>query len=221
MDAGPPRTLIPLLRIFFHLLYNQFAWTYGLVSWSVSLGMWNDWIKSILDNINGQQILELGHGPGHLQLALLQKGKQATGIDLSRHMGRICFKRIRKTQNQPRLVNGSTLHLPFPSNAFDQIVSTFPTQYIIDDNTIAEMYRVLRPGGNFIILPVAWITGGSILHKAAAWLFKFTGQAPNIDNNIYMEESKRFKQVGFETSIEMRELPNSQVMLLHGLKKIE
>jgi ubiquinone/menaquinone biosynthesis C-methylase UbiE len=221
MDVRHARALIPLLRIFFRLLYNQFAWTYDLVSWSVSIGMWNDWIKSILSDITGQQILELGHGPGHLQLALLQKGKQVTGIDLSPYMGRICSKRIRKAQKRPYLVNGTALHLPFPKNSFDQIVSTFPTPYIIEDHTITEMYRVLRPGGSFIILPVAWITGGNILHKTAAWLFKFTGQAPNIDKNIYLEELKHFNLVGFITNLEMRELSNSQVMLIRGVKTVE
>jgi len=221
MDVEPARTLIPLLRIFFHLLYNQFAWTYDLVSWSVSIGMWNEWIKSILPEVTGQQILELGHGPGHVQIALLQEGKQVTGIDLSPYMGRICSKRIRKARKQPNIVNGNALHLPFPNNSFDQIVSTFPTPYIIDDHTIAEMYRVLRSGGSFILLPVAWITGGNILYKAAAWLFKFTGQTPDIDKNIYVEEAKRFSQVGFKTSIEIKELINSQVMLISGVKTID
>lgn len=218
MDVEPARALIPLLRIFFDLLYHQFAWTYDLVSGLVSIGMWNDWIKSILPDITSHQILELGHGPGHLQLALLAEGKQATGIDLSPQMGIICKKRIRKAKKQPSLVNGNALNLPFPNNAFDQILSTFPTQYIISLNTIMEMHRVLRPGGDFLILPVAWITGRKIWHKAAAWLFRFTGQTPKLEDNLYVDELKRFDQVGFKTNIETRELRNSQVMIIRGIK---
>ena len=34
-----------LLRIFFHLLYHPFAWTYDFIAWAVSLGRWKDWVK--------------------------------------------------------------------------------------------------------------------------------------------------------------------------------
>jgi ubiquinone/menaquinone biosynthesis C-methylase UbiE len=221
MDVKFARVLIPLLRIFFNLLYHQFAWTYDLVSGLVSIGMWNDWIKSIIPDITGQQILELGHGPGHLQIALLQEGKQVTGIDLSPQMGKICAKRIRKAHKQPVLVNGSALHLPFPENTFDQIVSTFPTEYITTQNTILEIYRVLQPGGIFLLLPAAWITGRNILYKAAAWLFKVTGQTPTIEENIFTNEIKSFTQAGFKIHSEIKKLDNSQVMLLHGMKTIK
>jgi ubiquinone/menaquinone biosynthesis C-methylase UbiE len=220
MDGKPARALIPLLRIFFNLLYHQFAWAYNLISWIVSIGMWNDWIKSIIPDLSGQQILELGHGPGHLQLALLQLGKQVTGIDLSPHMGRITAKRIRKNHKQPYLVNGNAQYLPFPDETFDQIVSTFPTQYIIAKETILEMHRVLRPGGDFIILPLAWITGGNFLHKTAAWLFRITGQAPEIEENTIAKELDRINQVGFKSYSEFREIQNSKVMLIRGTKTI-
>jgi hypothetical protein len=82
------------------------------------------------------------------------------------------------------------------------------------------MHRVLRPGGVFLILPAAWITGRTILHKAAAWLFKVTGQAPNIEKDIYMNELKRFNQAGFKTCIETKELKNSRVMITAGEKTI-
>jgi ubiquinone/menaquinone biosynthesis C-methylase UbiE len=182
--------------------------------------MWNDWIKSILPDVNGQRVLELGHGPGHLQIALLQEGKEVVGIDLSPQMGKICRRRILKAKMQPELVNGSAQQLPFPDDVFDHIISTFPTEYIVAENTISEMHRVLRPGGVFLILPAAWITGRTILHKAAAWLFKVTGQAPNIEKDIYMNELKRFNQAGFKTCIETKELKNSRVMITAGEKTI-
>lgn len=220
MDGIRARALIPLLRIFFNLLYHQFAWAYNLISWIVSIGMWNDWIKSIIPDLSGDQILELGHGTGHLQLALLQAGKQVTGIDLSPQMGRISAKRIRKNHRHPHLVNGNAQYLPFPDDTFDQIVSTFPTQYITAHETIIEMHRVLRPGGDFILLPVAWITGGNILHKAAAWLFKITGQAPTIGENTIANELEHFTRAGFKSFSELRELHNSKVMLIRGTKII-
>ncbi len=62
-----------LLRFFFRLLYHQFAFTYDLVAATVSLGRWKDWVLSVVPFIEGTRILEIGHGPGHLQRALLEQ----------------------------------------------------------------------------------------------------------------------------------------------------
>jgi ubiquinone/menaquinone biosynthesis C-methylase UbiE len=118
-------------------------------------------------------------------------------------------------------VNGNAQCLPFPDDTFDQIVSTFPTQYITAHETILEMHRVLRSGGDFIILPFAWITGGNILHKVAAWLFKITGQAPAIiEESTISNELDRFTRAGFKSYSEFKEFNNSKVMLLRGTKII-
>jgi ubiquinone/menaquinone biosynthesis C-methylase UbiE len=180
--------------------------------------MWNEWIYSILPDLTGQRILELGHGPGHLQIALLKKGHKVTGIDLSPQMGQLGAKRIRTEDYPSKLVNSKSQQLPFPNNTFDQIVSTFPTEYIMAQETINELKRVLIPGGGFIILPVAWITGDNILHKAAAWLFKVTGQTGDSDKDLYKMGLNRYAQAGFDTDLEIRELKNSRVLILQGTK---
>ena len=36
--------------------------------------------------------------------------------------------------------------------SFDTVISTFPSEYIYDPDTIAEVVRVLRPGGRFIVV---------------------------------------------------------------------
>ena len=149
--------------------------------------MWHEWIFSITPDLTGQRILELGCGTGHLQKVLLPKGKKIVGIDLSLQMVQICAKRIKKGNYQPAIANSKAQHLPFPDNSFDQIASTFPTPYILEPETIEEIHRVLIPRGEFIILPVAWITEGNIKHRIAAWLFKVTGQTPEMDEVIFQE----------------------------------
>src|SRR6266704_1273285 len=57
-----------------------------------------------------------------------------------------------------RVLQGSAQHLPFPDAAFDTVVSTFPSEYIYDPDTISEIERVLRPGGRLIV-----IEGASLL----------------------------------------------------------
>jgi SAM-dependent methyltransferase len=50
------------------------------------------------------------------------------------------------------VLQGSAQRLPFNAASFDTVVSTFPSEYIYDPATIAEVERVLRPGGRLIVI---------------------------------------------------------------------
>jgi ubiquinone/menaquinone biosynthesis C-methylase UbiE len=58
------------VKLGFHLLYHQFAFTYDAVAWFVSLGQWQAWGQAALKRVRGPRVLEIGHGPGHLLIAL-------------------------------------------------------------------------------------------------------------------------------------------------------
>src|SRR5689334_18669576 len=102
------------MRIFFRLLYHPFAFTYDLVAAAVSFGRWKDWVMSILPFIKGSRILELGHGPGHLQRVLLDRGLVIVGLDESAQMGRIAKKLLGNSQ---KLTRGLAQHLPFEAGS--------------------------------------------------------------------------------------------------------
>ncbi|KAA3645660.1 MAG: methyltransferase domain-containing protein [Chloroflexi bacterium] len=215
MMAFIQRVLTGFLRIFFDLLYHQMAWTYDLVAWLVSLGRWNSWVLSVTDDLPGPRILELGHGPGHLQTTLARQGKSCVGLDLSRQMGRMAKKRLEKENLIQSLVTGMGQKLPFENNSYNQVVATFPTEYIFQTDTLNEIHRVLKPGGAFVALPVAWITGGNLLDRAAALLFKITGQAMEIQDHQIVQA---FQAAGFETHIERRQLTTSLLLIIHAQK---
>jgi ubiquinone/menaquinone biosynthesis C-methylase UbiE len=232
------RFLTSLLRVFFSLLYHQFAWTYDWVAAIVSAGLWQTWVISVLPFLTGSHILELGHGPGHLQVALgqqkLQSAHQETnhsktsvilpssdpqrsqiiGLDRSPQMGRITKRRLRKAGIQSCLVNAQAERLPFPANSFDQVVATFPTEYIADSHTLAEIYRVLTTTGQVVILLGAWITGRSPTQLFAAWLFRVTGQAPDW-NDAWLAP---LQQVGFQARVEKTLLESSTLLFILAQK---
>lgn len=199
-----------LLRLFFHLLYQPLAWTYDLVAWVVSLGRWKSWVLSVLPHLPGPRVLELGHGPGHLQVALHNQGLHAYGLDRSPQMSRIAHKRL-ATQDLPaKLVNGTAGCLPYSAGSFHQVVATFPSEYILQMDTVSEIHRVLHPQGRLIVLPVAWITGSRLLERAAAWLFRVTGQAAAWSAAF----TSPLRQAGFDVREETVEEDGSKVMLL-------
>jgi ubiquinone/menaquinone biosynthesis C-methylase UbiE len=139
------------LQFIFDLLYHPFSWSYDLVAGIISLGRWNEWVKSVIPLIQGRTILETGFGPGHLQKELNLRGYQVHGIDESRQMVRQASHRLYKDHIQGNLVRGLSQHLPY-RQAFDTVIATFPSEYIFDPNTIKEIHRVLIPGGRVIIL---------------------------------------------------------------------
>lgn len=201
MKTSPPlkRLFARFMRAFFYLLYQPLAWSYDLVASLVSWGRWQDWILSVLPYLKGPHVLEIGHGPGHLQLALQKRGVAALGLDASRQMGQQAQKRLHKNRFPASLARGYAQALPFQSGVADQIVATFPTEYIYAANTLAEIRRVLKPGGRLVVLPVAWITGKRLADRGTAALFRVTGQAPDWDE-AWLEP---FRKAGFQTRVEM------------------
>ena len=158
------------MRFFFNLLYHPFAFTYDLVAAVVSFGRWKDWISAVLPFMKGTRILELGHGPGHLQRILLDRGLFAVAIDESAQMGTLARRRLSSSH---RLTRALAQKIPFASESFDSILSTFPAEYIFDRQTLSEAHRVLRNRGRFIVL-----LGAQPKSPILAWLFKVTGQSP-------------------------------------------
>jgi len=130
-------------------------------------------------------------------------------LDESTQMIRLAKHRLEKTDRQAiKLVRGLAQALPFPEAEFDSVISTFPSDYIFDPDTLSGIHRVLRGDGRFILVPAAWIVGRKLLDRAAAWLFRITGETPrNIREVIGKRAVEPLKQAGF--NVEVRELGNT------------
>lgn len=169
-----------LLNFFFCALYNQMAWTYDLVAWLVSFGKWQAWGRTALPHLQGQRILELAHGPGHLLVAMHQQGLRPVGLDLSPNMGWLAQRRLQKCGAPVPLVRARAQALPFRAGAFDSAVATFPTEFIMRPDTLRESARVLGDGGRLVVVPgIAFNEQNrpSLPSRFLEWLYTFTGQA--------------------------------------------
>jgi SAM-dependent methyltransferase len=93
-------------------------------------------------------VLDCGCGTG-ANLSMLARYGRATGVDLT--MRGLEFAR---GYGRTRLARASVTHLPFPDQAFD-LVTSFDVLYALADpheeRALAEMRRVLRPGGAVVI----------------------------------------------------------------------
>jgi len=213
------------LRFFFRLLYHQFAFTYDLVAAAVSFNRWKDWVMSVLPFIEGKRILEIGHGPGHLQRILLSRNLFTVGIDESAQMGRLAKRNLRRSvlsARSPQLVDyaqinltrGIAQQLPFRNNAFDMVVATFPTEYITDPNTLAEVKRCLSDRGRLITLPAA-IPKNPFLD----WIFRVTHQSPSEAVDIVETRFREpFVRAGFRTEIKILDVKSGSLLIVVATK---
>ncbi|MBL8154241.1 MAG: methyltransferase domain-containing protein [Anaerolineae bacterium] len=169
-----------LVRFGFRLLYNEMAFTYDLVSSVVSLGSWRCWQRAVLNHLEIPKdgiVLELAHGTGNLQIDLHAAGYQhCIGYDLSPYMGRIAQMKLHRLRLPVKLVRGRAQQLPFSEARFDAVISTFPTDFIVAPETLQEVHRVLKPEGQFIIVPNGILTGGGAVEGGLEWLYRITGQ---------------------------------------------
>lgn len=142
-----------LRRLLFETLYRN-ALLYRFASTVPFAGQWRIWQRQVLPRLHGRDVLELGCGLGDLLADMLDAGYTCRAVERSPQMARAARATLsRRHPGSPDLIiQGQAQALPFAENSFDCVVSTFPAEYIYDPATIAEVERVLRPGGHLIVI---------------------------------------------------------------------
>jgi ubiquinone/menaquinone biosynthesis C-methylase UbiE len=142
-----------LRKLLFETLYKN-KYLYRFASSVPFAGQWRVWQRLALSRIHGHDVLELGCGLGDLLADMSEAGYLCHAIEQSPQMVKATRDMLqrRKLDKEVTIIQGSAQHLPFSNASFDTIVSTFPSEYIYDPDTIAEVERVLRPGGRLIVI---------------------------------------------------------------------
>ncbi len=188
--------LTRLRRFGFHLLYNQFAFSYDHVSRAISLGRWRAWQRSALRFLPPPEtglVLELAHGTGDLQIDLHHAGYHSLALDLSPSMNRLAQKKLRRAGLSANLIRGDASRLPLPTEAAAAVVCTFPTAFIFQRQTLRELERVLQPGAPACIVVAGELDGRGPLCSLIRLAYRLTGQAGHLpsggDLRSYFGES--------------------------------
>lgn len=147
-----------LYTFLYYQLYTRFAWAYDGVSRLVSLGRWDSWRRTALDFVVGRDVLEVGFGTGELLVEMARRHFAVTGLEASADMHRITSRKLAAAGRTVQRTQGLAQHLPFADASFDTIVATFPAGFITDPVAHGEFARVLRPGGQLVLVDVALAT---------------------------------------------------------------
>lgn len=104
---------------------------------------------------NTSKFLDAGCGRGEFMYFMSKKGYEVYGIDYSEDSLKLTESLMNKYNIHATLKKEDVRYTTFPENYFDYIVSTDVIEHL-DDNIasldfINEMYRLLKPGGTFIL----------------------------------------------------------------------
>ncbi len=133
------------------LLYHSFAWAYDLVACLVSFGGWAQWRRDVLDYLQPGSVLEVGFGTGELLIAMAGMGLDVVGLEFSPQMQRVTRRKLRLRNLSIPCVRGRSEALPFSNGTFNNLVVTFPSNYIARTETLTAFFRVLKGQGRVIV----------------------------------------------------------------------
>lgn len=140
-------------------MFDTISGEYDGLNRVISLGSDLKWRKKVIQLVRDQKpesVLDIATGTGDLALqfaAVLPQAK-ITGLDLSEGMLEVARKKATK-QTHPQLdfVKGDSEALPFQDNTYEAITVSFGIRNFEHlEAGLKEIYRVLKPGGIFVIL---------------------------------------------------------------------
>jgi demethylmenaquinone methyltransferase/2-methoxy-6-polyprenyl-1,4-benzoquinol methylase len=112
--------------------------------------------RKLRDSIRckGVRILDVACGTGDLTLTLSETtGARIVGTDFCRPMLEIAARKTAARKRKIPFIEGDALRLPFRDSSFDAVTIAFGLRNLSDvERGLAELLRVLKPGGNIAIL---------------------------------------------------------------------
>ncbi len=140
-------------------MFDNISGNYDGLNRVISFGIDMKWRKKVLklvSAIHPKTVLDVATGTGDLALLMTKTGaSKVIGLDISTGMLDVGRKKIKAVglENIVDMVVGDSENLSFPDNTFDAITVGFGIRNFENlEKGLAEILRVLRPGGILVIL---------------------------------------------------------------------
>lgn len=140
-------------------MFDNISGNYDGLNRVISFGIDIQWRKKVLKLVsdkNPQTILDIATGTGDLAILMAEtKAPKIIGADISEGMMEVGRKKVAEKGLSDRITlqYGDSENLPFPDGTFDAITVAFGIRnFETLEKGLAEILRVLKPGGIFVIL---------------------------------------------------------------------
>ncbi len=140
-------------------MFDNISTHYDGLNRVISFGIdikWRNRVVSILSKKKPETILDIATGTGDLAINMVKTGaSKIIGLDISPGMLEVGKNKIndKKLSNTIEMVVGDSENLPFNTNSFDAVTVAFGVRnFETLEKGLAEIYRVLKPNGSFVVL---------------------------------------------------------------------
>ena len=186
-------------------LFDRIAGTYDGLNHGLSLNIDKLWRrKTVAQMTAAWEVLDVAIGTADLTIEMLRRGKavHVTGLDLSREIMRIVEEKCERLKVKGERLNvdfvyGNAQEMPFEDERFDAVTCAFGCRNFSDlEAGLREMYRVLKPGGEVVILEFSYPE-----NRLIRWLYDlyfshilpFVGRVVSRDKTAYTYLNKSVK----------------------------
>lgn len=217
-------------------MFDRVAAGYDLTNDVLSAGVapyWRAQTRLAVRPREGERVLDVAAGTGTMSAQFAAAGADVTALDFSE--GMIEVGRARHAGN-PRIafVQGDAMALPFDDGTFDAVTASFGLRNVQQPKVaLAEMLRVLRPGGRVVICEFSRVTSAPVRALYTGYMTTVMPQLVRIVSSdaaaySYLHETIEawpdqaalaawLRQVGFER-VKYRNLTFGMVALHKGFK---
>lgn len=143
-------------------LFDRIAGTYDRFNHVTSLGIDIYWRRVAIRGMRPVgEMLDVAIGTADVALTALRQGRanHVTGLDLSTEMMAIGRQKAEREGVGEKIdfVAGSALEMPFENGQFEALTCAYGVRNFSDlDQGLSEMYRVLQPGGQLVVLEFSY-----------------------------------------------------------------
>lgn len=140
-------------------MFDAVAKNYDRTNDLLSFGQARLWRRALVRVVapkTGERVLDLAAGTGTSSMALAKPGVEVIAGDFSEGM----LAEGRKRHPSLKFVFADAMQLPFAAEEFDAVTISFGLRNVNDHRVaLAEMLRVLRPGGRVVVCEFSHVTG--------------------------------------------------------------